>query len=239
MRELLTNAALPAGPRSVHEINQRVRQIERGHEGQALASMPEQLAPSNRVLVERASWRSEELNGIVPVQIKSPAESNGMVALPLPTGPPAQSNGNIQTQPDHRIFTTWGEAWLVPFRALREFYWLLDKDAKARGVGLQTVGHVTKMETEVHNDPEHGTSYTYHVTYDFRAAARTHTAKKQVDSLGGLRRDDVVKVYYLPDTYPLHIHSAIDLRPRALGEHERATLEAGQRLMRQNGYTVR
>lgn len=238
MRELLSTMAPSAEPRSVHEINQHVRQIERGHERHALVSMPVRLTLSNRVLAERALWKSEELNGVVPVQVKNPAESNGTVASPIPTRRLYQSNGSIQTQPDHRIFTTWGEAWLVPFRALREFYWLLDKDAKARGVGLQTVGHVTKVETKVHNDPEYGTSYTYHVTYDFRAADRTHTAKKQVDSLGGLRRDDVVKVYYLHDTYPLHIHSAIDLRPRALGEHEKATLEASPRLIRQNGHTV-
>ena len=124
------------------------------------------------------------------------------------------------------IRRTWREVWTAPFRALREVYWVLDRDAKVRSRGLQTIGRVVRTETREHQGAEGGTYYTHHVTYEYQDEAGRHTAEKRVSSLGNIRQGVRIKVYFLPDAYPPA--SAIDTPPAALDGPEAATLEAGR-----------
>lgn len=112
---------------------------------------------------------------------------------------------------------------LAPGRALREIYWILDRDAKARSKGHRTVGTVDKTETRTHVDSYGNRSYTYHVTYQFEVDGRSHRHTKKVGKLGGVRRGDKITVYYLPESYPPH--SATDWKPRVLSGEERTLLE--------------
>ena len=111
------------------------------------------------------------------------------------------------------------------FRALREGYWLIDRDAKVRSQGLQTEGRVVKTETREHRGSEWDTHYTHHVTYEYQVDSRRHTAEKEVGSLGDLRRSVPIRVYFLPGTYPLR--SAIDRTPRGLVESGTEGLKSG------------
>lgn len=125
---------------------------------------------------------------------------------------------------------------LAPGRALREIYWVLDRDAKARSKGHRTVGTVDKTETRTHVDQYGRRSYTYHVTYQFEVDGWDYRQTKKVgslSSLGGVRRGDKITVYYLPDSYPPR--SAIDWKPRVLPDEERTLLEAGPRLIQETG----
>jgi len=107
-----------------------------------------------------------------------------------------------------------------PFRALRQLYWLIDRDAKTRSQGLQTVGSVIKTRTDsrIVRDPEDGTErtvYTHYVTYRFDANGETQSGEKKVRSLSNVRGGSTLRVYYLPDTLA-PIESAIDREPRAV-----------------------
>ncbi len=114
-----------------------------------------------------------------------------------------------------RIIRALGNVWSFISSALHETYWLLDPDAKCRSVGSQTVGRVDGMESEEHTDYETGrTSYTHYVRYAYKVDDRSHTARKKVGSLANVLKRDALRVYYLPDTYPLK--SAIDWNPRAV-----------------------
>ena len=95
---------------------------------------------------------------------------------------------------------------LSPFKALRQLYWLIDRDAKIRSQGLQTVGSVvrTRSDSRVVRDPEYGTErtvYTHYVTYRFDANGGTHSGDKKVRSLANLNGGSPLRVYYLPDTF--------------------------------------
>lgn len=107
---------------------------------------------------------------------------------------------------------TWRTIWTAPFRALREFYWLLDPDAKCRSVGLRTVGRVDNTQSEEHTDSEGGGKfYTHYVWYTYAVVGRIHTARKKVDNYDRLKKGRGIEVYYLPDTNP--VRSAIDWKP--------------------------
>ena len=107
---------------------------------------------------------------------------------------------------------TWWTIWTAPFRALREFYWLLDPDAKCRSVGLHTVGRVDDTQSEEHTDSETGKKfYTHYVWYTYQVDGRSRSARKKVDNYDRLKKGRGIRVYYLPDTYP--VRSAIDWRP--------------------------
>ena len=114
------------------------------------------------------------------------------------------------------------------FAALREAYWVLDRDAKVRSQGLQTLGRVVQTESEKHTDAETGNvTYSHHVSYEYRLGSRTHSARKGVAKLGNLVRGVPIRVYWLPETHP--VASAIDREPRALTDSQRGVLESGQR----------
>ena len=124
----------------------------------------------------------------------------------------------------------WHQVWTAPFRAIRAIYWMLDRDAKIRSQGVQTVGRVanTRTESQVYRDSETGTEetiYTHYVSYEFVAGGRTHTREKKVGSLAGLSAGSTIRVYFLPDTATSD--SAIDWDPRVLDERQQKSLEAG------------
>ena len=106
-------------------------------------------------------------------------------------------------------------AGVLVFKAAREAYWVLDRDAKVRSQGLRTVGRVLSTTTREHTDSEGGTSYSYHVSYEYQVNGKGHSAEKQVGGLGALKRGVPLRVFFLPDTYPLA--SAINTRPQPLG----------------------
>ena len=116
------------------------------------------------------------------------------------------------------------EVPILLFKGLREVYWALDRDAKVRSQGLQTIGRVGATKTEEHEDSESGTYYTHSVYYDFDIDDSKHAASKNVGSLGDLKRGVPIRVYYLPGTYPLA--SALDTQPRALGIAEKRGMAA-------------
>ena len=183
---------------------------------------PAQLAPNDLVLLTGMPRSVEKSNGVVRVGVQNGAWSDEAVGPPITTQPPAASDGSLQKGPDQGM---WREVWTFPFRALREFYWLLDPDAKCRSIGLQTVGRVDKKESEEHKDYETGrVSYTYHVSYGYQSDVGDHTDLKKVGTLGKLRKGASIRVYYLPDTY--RPDSAIDWEPRTLAEQEVRSLEA-------------
>jgi hypothetical protein len=127
--------------------------------------------------------------------------------------------------PQHgRFAKALRDAWLFPFRALRAVYWVLDGDAKVRSRGLQTVGRVVSTKTEQHRDPESGTYYTHHVSYEYVVDGRRHTADMQVGELGSLKKGVPIRVYYLPGTHPLAC--ALDGQPQALDPRAQRDLEA-------------
>ena len=121
-------------------------------------------------------------------------------------------------------------------RALRAVYWVLDSDAKVRSQGLQTVGRVVATKTEEHRDPESGTSYTHHVTYEYQVDGRKHTYTKQVGNLKSLSKGVPIRVYFLPDTYPLAC--ALNGQPRALDERARRDMEASSGRTERGGVEV-
>lgn len=130
----------------------------------------------------------------------------------------AEHPGPSNESPDGRqaggLMRTWRAVWTSPFRALRELYWLLDPDAKVRSKGLQIMGHVVATETTTETrrgESGEETYTTYHVTYQFVAYGSAHTDRKHVGSLAKLGRGAAIRVYYLPETYPLK--SAIDWEP--------------------------
>ena len=180
--------------------------------------------------VTRATRNKQQSNGVVPVQVKNAAESNGAAEFPIPTRRLGPSNRMSQGPQPGRIVNGLREVWLFPFKALREAYWLIDPDAKCRSVGLQTVGRIDKKESEEHTDPETGsTSYTYYVRYAYQVDGRSHTARKRVGGLGNLLKGAAIRVYYLPHTDPTDWRepkSAIDFEPLALAEREVKSLEA-------------
>lgn len=123
----------------------------------------------------------------------------------------------------------------APFRALRELYWFLDSDAKVRSVGYRTVGTINRTETETHTD-QYGTTYTYHVTYDFAVDDFTFTHRKKVNSLNGLRRGEKIVVHYLPNFHPPR--SAVHHPPVRLSERQIETewaSWASPRIIRERG----
>lgn len=127
---------------------------------------------------------------------------------------PAPSAQRRRGQRDSGSVRTWLAILTFPFRVLRELYWLLDPDAKVRSRGLQIMGRVVATETTtrtVRGEYGEETITIYHVTYDFVAHGLTHTAQKKVGSLANLGRGAAIRVYYLPETYPLK--SAIDWEP--------------------------
>ena len=121
----------------------------------------------------------------------------------------------------------WHQVWTAPFRAIRAVYWMLDRDAKVRSRGLQTVGRVVGTRTEEHSDGEGGTGYTDYVRYRFEANRGTRTDEKRVNDFGGVKGGDAIRVYYLPDTAAFD--SAIETAPSALSTWERERLEASRR----------
>ena len=161
---------------------------------------------ARKVLAQEGISMTEQQ--LLRVVAKAPPPSNGI--------PPGRQRG--------RIMTAWVALWTFVFEALREAYWVLDRDAKVRSQGVQTAGRVLKTRTQEHTDPESGTSYTHYVTYEFQVDAKSHTVEKQVSRYGTLKRDMPIKVYFLPDTYP--IASAIDKEPRALAKPAERILEA-------------
>ncbi len=104
--------------------------------------------------------------------------------------------------------TTWHQLWTAPFRAMRAVYWALDRDAKVRARGLQTVGQVIGTRTVEHTDSEGYTSHEHYVEYQFKAFGRTHAVEKQVGSLGSRSKGDSIRVYYLAENGRLD--SALD-----------------------------
>ena len=169
--------------------------------------------------------------------------ANGVVAVDRPglkkvpsipsqeaTGPaePDISNGNRQERKEGRVLAALRKGWAFLFEALREAYWFLDPDAKCRSVGLQTVGRVLKTETRTHTDPEGGESTSHHVTYEYQVDATRHTLEKSVGSLGGLKKGDPIRVYYLVDSSGRNLSpkSAIDRRPARMSGSTRRRLES-------------
>ncbi len=138
--------------------------------------------------------------------------ANGGSSLPV-----APSDGSRWSQLAGAAINGMQRVWVGFVEVLREAYWLLDRDAKCRSVGLQTVGRVESKRTEKHADPESGsTSYTHYVTYAYQVDGRSHLQEKRVNRFGGLKKDDAIRVYFLPET--VKPDSAIDLEPRALTE---------------------
>lgn len=110
---------------------------------------------------------------------------------------------------------------LSPFLALREFYWMLDTDAAVRAKGAETAGTVlaTYTDTRVHEDPETGqetTTTEYFVTYRYETPDGSHTARKKVGCLNGLKKSSKVVAYYRPrtDRLPNLTDTALDWNPR-------------------------
>ena len=176
----------------------------------------------------RTTRNKQQLNGVVPVQVKNPAESNGAVASRTPTRYPVPSKGSSDGRQHGRFMNAWRQAWNFLFSALREAYWVLDRDSNVRTQGLQTVGRVTRAEKREHTDSEGDTYYTRHVTYQFEVDGARHTAEKSVGDLRDLKRGVPIKVYFLPDTSPPR--SAIDKGAWALSEGQKRVLEASPRL---------
>ena len=164
-------------------------------------------APSRDLAVfERAPWSSLELNG---EQEDTRATTQTVPAEEIRRGVPTR-----------RILSVLGILLLSPFKALRQLYWLIDRDAKIRSQGLQTVGSVikTRSDSRVVRDPEYGTErtvYTHYVTYRFDANDGTHSGEKKVRNLSNLMGGSPLRVYYLPDTFA-PFESAIDREPRAV-----------------------
>ena len=156
----------------------------------------------------------------------------GNGARPVAAQDPAPSDGRPHRRLARGITGALISALGFIFSAPLEAYWLLDPDAKCRSAGLQTVGHVSRTESEEHEDPETGaTSYTHYLTYRYPFEAGTYTTRKHVGSLEGVQRGDEIRVYYLPDSGRpdwREPKSAIDFQPRALGEQERRRLEGNQ-----------
>ena len=114
-----------------------------------------------------------------------------------------------------------GYTLLSPFLALRELYWMMDTDAAVRANGVEIEGTVRalKTETHTHTDPESGqvtTTREHFVTYRYDAPDGQYTARKKVESYGGLKEDSKIVVYYRqPTGRPVKEQdSALDSRPR-------------------------
>jgi hypothetical protein len=86
----------------------------------------------------------------------------------------------------------------------------MDRDAKVRSRGDETVGEVTKKRTERY-ETENGYGYTYFVSYAFKALGRDRTDEKKVDTFEDVGKGDRIKVFYLDE--PNRFGSAIDKKP--------------------------
>lgn len=106
--------------------------------------------------------------------------------------------------------TTWNRVWTAPFRGIRAVYWAMDRDAKVRSRGATTVGEVTKKRTE-REEVENGYSYSYYVSYAFKALGRDRTDEKEVDDFEDVGKGDRIMVFYLDE--PDRFGSAIDKKP--------------------------
>ena len=89
--------------------------------------------------------------------------------------------------------------------ALREVYWLFDTDSEIRAHGTQAEGTVlsVKTETRVETNPECGdeTTITEHfVGYRYDSPEGSHTARKKVGELCGMREGSKILVYYRTPT---------------------------------------
>ena len=138
------------------------------------------------------------------------------MAKSITAGDSAQSNESPFGQIARGIGRATRQVGIFVFEALREAYWALDRDAKVRAQGLQTVGQVVKTEKKEHEGSEGGVYYTHHVTYQYEVGGRTQTVAKKVHRFDSVKSGDQIRVYYLPSTHP--IESAIDRDPRPLRE---------------------
>ena len=135
------------------------------------------------------------------IAVQDPAHSNES-----PFGQIARGIGRATRQVGIFVF----KALIFVLKALREAYWVVDRDSKVRTLGLQTAGQVVKTEKKEHTDAEGDVYYTHHLTYQYEAGGRTRTVEKGVSrfSFNLVRPGDRIRVYYLPGTRALD--SAID-----------------------------
>lgn len=120
---------------------------------------------------------------------------------------PENENGQIERE-RNPIIGTARFLWFilsVPFLVLREMYWALDTDAAVRANGEQTQGEVTGTKTETHTytDSETGEKTTvteHYVTYRYEGQGGAYTARKKVQSLGGIKEGSKIRVYYRTPT---------------------------------------
>ena len=134
---------------------------------------------------------------------------------------------DVSTKRSSLVAAVWREFWTFPFRLLRDLYWAMDRDAKVRALGVQTVGRVVSTRTETYTDSEGGVSRTHYLKYEVQADGQRRTVEKKVGRLDGLHAGVPVKAYFLAGTLPLDV--AVDANPRPLGDYEVQALEASTR----------
>ena len=155
--------------------------------------------------LDRGPWSVLELNGV--------RDAPGATTQTAPAG---ESRSGVLFR---RVLSVLRVLLLFPFKALRQLYWLIDHDAKIRSQGLQVVGSAvaTRTSSRLVRNPETDTVSivdTHYVAYRFDANGETHLGEKKVGSLGNLKWDSPIRVYYLPDKCPPD--SAIEWEPRAV-----------------------
>ena len=138
------------------------------------------------------------------ITARDPAQSNES-----PFGQIARGIGSATRQVGIFVF----KALIIVLKALREVYWVLDRDSKVRAQGLQTVGQVVKTEEKENTGPEGDVYYTQHVTFQYKVGGRTRTVEKKVHRFDGVYRGDRIRVYYLPRTQGLDTAIDRDLKP--------------------------
>ena len=100
----------------------------------------------------------------------------------------------------------------APFRLVEEFYYLVNRDQKARARGIPVAATVLSMRTERHTDTYGNVSYTHRVSYEITADTGRVVAEKNVGGLGGVKRGSKILAYFLPNT----LHSTIEWEPMPL-----------------------
>ena len=95
--------------RSAHAINQNVRRMERPYERREYAPTLDQMTLRDLVDVESVRRNYEESNGVAPVQVKSPPDSNGAVPPLAPSERPA---GDDSSRMPGDMLYEMGDAWL-------------------------------------------------------------------------------------------------------------------------------
>jgi hypothetical protein len=129
---------------------------------------------------------------------------------------------------------------LLPLRLIKEIYWLFDRDAKIRSLGLMTVGTIVSVNEQIKTSQVESLlsddtveTVAWNITYSFETDGGHPAATKEVNRQPSLNSGHKVKVYYRTNTFPNP--SALDRDMRVLSASEVMVMEDAHRGVLERG----